>query len=638
MSFIYRFFTRQNHKKTTKKLPNGVCGLYNLGNTCYMNCILQSIAHSKLFQNFCLTQDNLIRKDIAPGNETQYHNKISIALIALIQAMFCGDYAICTPRGIKEIMGEKNIMFKGNNQNDASEFFLFLLDELDKEMRGTQSGIPISLPKDDLPILPIKINDHQVGVPEIAKTKISPKPLVLEIAPSEKTEIHEGSPLIKRGEFVTIKLEEDNPLVHSVTIQETPDSEENNERNEINEQKHEMSQEMVLTLSKNSENFLKIKDNIINDGYLQKENRIKISMGCSAFEKYVQNNQSIISELFFGMLLKRTLCDCGNYSDNHNPFATLPIDIPLPKEVDGYFPVVFIGKEGLPKLFYIWTEIRPNMKELKERIEAKVQKKINGIWCECGKIIPVDFENVPQALDLRGARKLLAFEKIERPKLIYIQVSVRGELRRQLIPILVEKDKLKERLSVFGVEKPFNEEKVKKGWLLTFKGEEEDIEKFGTMEREEEPNQNILNPNGISLEWCLNDFFKENILGKGNEWKCSQCGKKVNARQKCIIEYPPNVLVIQLKRFRYTEHLSVVKDNSLVYFPIEIDLHQFGMVGKYRLNSVVNHRGTLNGGHYYSYCRCGSDWFVFNDDTVTRLNTNHIVTNNAFMLFYERID
>ncbi|ELP91998.1 hypothetical protein EIN_387120 [Entamoeba invadens IP1] len=75
----------------------------------------------------------------------------------------------------------------------------------------------------------------------------------------------------------------------------------------------------------------------------------------------------------------------------------------------------------------------------------------------------------------------------------------------------------------------------------------------------------------------------------------------------------------------------------MIYFPFLLDLQKFGILGKYTLTSVVNHRGSLNGGHYYTYSKCGEFWYIFNDDVVTKINENHVVSNYAFLLFYERV-
>lgn len=95
----------------------------------------------------------------------------------------------------------------------------------------------------------------------------------------------------------------------------------------------------------------------------------------------------------------------------------------------------------------------------------------------------------------------------------------------------------------------------------------------------------------------------------------------------------PDILVLQLKRFKYTNH-SISKINNLVDFPItDLDAQQLmkgfekvaGLTAstalnncRYDLYGVVNHLGTASGGHYTSYGINLSDsqWYYFDDEYV----------------------
>jgi len=65
------------------------------------------------------------------------------------------------------------------------------------------------------------------------------------------------------------------------------------------------------------------------------------------------------------------------------------------------------------------------------------------------------------------------------------------------------------------------------------------------------------------------------------------------------------------------------------------------MVGqslKYRLYGVVNHYGSQNFGHYTAFAKINSDeWNEFNDSTVYAIDSSKVVSNGAYILFYERI-
>ena len=122
--FIVNFF-QKNHKETDKQLPRGQCGLYNLGNTCYMNSILQSLAHTQLFLHHIETkQVTIINPKANPGKEGRY-SKLSDALIDLMKCMNSQKYSICTTHAVKHFSGKLCDNFSGSKQNDASEFLCF---------------------------------------------------------------------------------------------------------------------------------------------------------------------------------------------------------------------------------------------------------------------------------------------------------------------------------------------------------------------------------------------------------------------------------------------------------------------------------------------------------------------------------
>ena len=58
----------------------------------------------------------------------------------------------------------------------------------------------------------------------------------------------------------------------------------------------------------------------------------------------------------------------------------------------------------------------------------------------------------------------------------------------------------------------------------------------------------------------------------------------------------------------------------------------------YDLYGVVNHQGVLGGGHYYSFVKANGMWLCFNDDQVTAASEASVVSQNAYILFYQRRD
>ena len=59
---------------------------------------------------------------------------------------------------------------------------------------------------------------------------------------------------------------------------------------------------------------------------------------------------------------------------------------------------------------------------------------------------------------------------------------------------------------------------------------------------------------------------------------------------------------------------------------------------RYKLYGVVNHMGSLGGGHYTAYARSGDQWYLFDDSRVEAVEAQKIVSSDAYLLFYERVN
>ena len=142
----------------------------------------------------------------------------------------------------------------------------------------------------------------------------------------------------------------------------------------------------------------------------------------------------------------------------------------------------------------------------------------------------------------------------------------------------------------------------------------------------------------INIYDCFDLFTQSQILDGENKWKYDKDGKYYDIEKSLMIWKFPNILIIHLKRFTNNGN-KIVK---LIDFPIDnLDLTKYcvGYDKKksiFSLVGVCNHIGTLNSGHYYSYCKQNDEWYNFDDTSVSKINKNDIITNNAYCLFYKK--
>ncbi|CAE7454305.1 USP8 [Symbiodinium natans] len=159
------------------------------------------------------------------------------------------------------------------------------------------------------------------------------------------------------------------------------------------------------------------------------------------------------------------------------------------------------------------------------------------------------------------------------------------------------------------------------------------------------PGQEDDAPTERSLEDCMNAFSKQEELCQDDWVWCDQTQQRERSLKKIELWTAPECLIIHLKRF-VADSSSIEKDNTFVHFPFELDLSQWLSGGpqmegeQYRLYAVVNHTGSLSFGHYTAYCKVGegSDkkWYLFNDARVTPASESDVVSQEAYLLFYER--
>lgn len=150
-----------------------------------------------------------------------------------------------------------------------------------------------------------------------------------------------------------------------------------------------------------------------------------------------------------------------------------------------------------------------------------------------------------------------------------------------------------------------------------------------------------------TLEECVEEFTKEEILDDENKWKCPKCKSFQRASKKIDIWKLPSVLIVHLKRFEFSDRRrggGKIKD--LVDFPLS-DLNLTPYVSKlqrekpiYDLFAVAYHEGYLGAGHYYAYTKHRHTrlWYSFDDESVYKIKREEdVVTADAYILFYSKM-
>uniref|UniRef100_A0A8C7MTK9 Ubiquitin carboxyl-terminal hydrolase n=1 Tax=Oncorhynchus kisutch TaxID=8019 RepID=A0A8C7MTK9_ONCKI len=114
------------------KSAQGLVGLRNLGNTCFMNSILQCLSNTHNLRDYCL--HNSHRRDLNKNSRTNT-GALMEEFAKLLQTMWTSSSSEAVgPSEFKTQIQRYAPRFVGYNQQDAQEFLRFLLDGLHNEV------------------------------------------------------------------------------------------------------------------------------------------------------------------------------------------------------------------------------------------------------------------------------------------------------------------------------------------------------------------------------------------------------------------------------------------------------------------------------------------------------------------------
>uniref|UniRef100_A0A1I7VRX1 Ubiquitin carboxyl-terminal hydrolase n=1 Tax=Loa loa TaxID=7209 RepID=A0A1I7VRX1_LOALO len=136
----------------------------------------------------------------------------------------------------------------------------------------------------------------------------------------------------------------------------------------------------------------------------------------------------------------------------------------------------------------------------------------------------------------------------------------------------------------------------------------------------EVPNRNS------TIEDCIRNHFQDVELDGSCKWRCPNCESLQTATRRTFLWKLPEVLVIHLKRFTFMGDNWQKNDAYVAFntFPLKLQAEYFS------LYAVINHRGSLNSGHYTAVVRnqTTKQWLLFDDDLVAPIDVDLICSKS----------
>ena len=650
----------------------GRTGLINIGNTCFMNSALQCLSNCfELTKYFLL---DFFENDINPDNKLGTGGHVVTVYRKLLEDLWGGDEDYINPSYFKRIFEHFVQKFSGYAQQDSNEFLIYLLDKIhedlntitvkpyiemeekkenqtdeevskvwwEKHLKRENSIIVdlfhgqfkstiscnkckrISISFDSymfisLPIpsgkyeLDIKYFGYDIKNFFIMKIPITENTTVLNIIDIIRTKLS----LIKKNKEKNVN----NPPRRKNNRKKNKNKVTKKITEEINLSKNNI--EMVLLNKKKKIYKIFIKNDYIFP-YLQQGYELV------AYENDISNNNRkeniyfYISQYYFSYVF--SIFYYPRYYLFDYPFA---ISFDKSQKISNIYKNI---KEFLKELSLnsnLNSQINNNKEDEILNIDFDFDKINKGNEKDCGFTIFLDIYfpvyNTSLCSSIFSSGNYINYPLLSK----YSCGENFTNLKRQLT---LEENQLR----------------------LTL-----DINILFNLDKSKLPNLNKAYSNKISLNIgkdinlydCLNLFNSEEILDGDNEWYCNKCEEHVNAVKKMDIYKSPYYLIFQLKRFKQDNEESSIfnifnstKNTTFIDFPTtDLDLSNYilsesNQGSKYDLIGVINHYGGESFGHYTAYCLNGKRWVEYNDESVSFIKENNVVSSAAYVLFYRRRD
>ncbi|XP_060085608.1 ubiquitin carboxyl-terminal hydrolase 2-like [Ylistrum balloti] len=133
---------------SSRYLNAGKTGLRNLGNTCFMNSVLQCLSNTKPLIEFCLNEDYLSERNTTTSS---MKGQLMTAYANLMTSMWKdNDASHISPSAFKMQVQKFAPRFTGYAQQDAQEFLRYLLEGLHEDVNKVRSKPkPVTIKDED---------------------------------------------------------------------------------------------------------------------------------------------------------------------------------------------------------------------------------------------------------------------------------------------------------------------------------------------------------------------------------------------------------------------------------------------------------------------------------------------------------
>uniref|UniRef100_A0A672IRX8 ubiquitinyl hydrolase 1 n=1 Tax=Salarias fasciatus TaxID=181472 RepID=A0A672IRX8_SALFA len=679
---------RHEEEEEKKVCLPGFTGLVNLGNTCFMNSVIQSLSNTRELRDYF--HDRAFEAEINCNNPLGTGGRLAIGFAVLLRALWKGTHHAFQPSKLKAIVASKASQFTGYAQHDAQEFMAFLLDGLHEDLNRIQNK-PYTETVDSDGRL-----DEVVAEEAWQRHKMRNDSFIVDLFQGQfKSKLvcptcSKVSITFDPFLYLPVPLPQKQKVLSVFYFAKEP---------------HKKPIKFLVSVSKENSSTVEVLESISRSVRVKPENLRLAEVGKNRFQHMFQPSHSLdtVSSsdmLFCFEVLSKELAKERVVVLRVQQKLQVP-NIPISKcaaclkppasEDDklkrctrcyrvGYCNQVcqrthwpshkglcraHAENVGLPFLVSV-PESRLCYSRLTQLLEGFSRFSVNVFQppFQSGRTSPEtpqsrgDLPPIPAAEaggsgDPASSASCSAVTGYQHPS-----EAASGHACQFYVALLDSANK-EQRLDEKGtalVAELTDDVTLELVWKNNERLKEYVLVSSKELEYEEDPGSlsETARAGHFTLEQCLNLFTKPEVLAPEEAWYCPKCQQHREASKQLLLWRLPNVLIIQLKRFSFRSFIWRDKINDMVDFPVRnLDLSKFCIGQKdevqqppvYDLYAVINHYGGMIGGHYTAYARLPSDknsqrsdvgWRLFDDSTVTMVEESQVVTRYAYVLFYRR--
>lgn len=629
-----------------KPTSPGLCGLSNLGNTCFMNSALQCLSNTVSLTEYflgTLAGYKPYKKHINKNNPLGMGGAIAEAYGALLEDMWLGKFNCVAPRQFKTQVGRYAPQFVGYAQHDSQELLAFLLDGLHEDLNLVREK-----PYVDMTVNTEGRSDKEVAEETWLKYMLRNQSVIVRLFQGQLKstlncpDCHTTSKTFDPFMFLSLPLpikKTRNISVRLVSID--PDA-------PLKKFKLQLPKRGgILDLKTELEKLCGVKaaQMIVVDVYNARFHRVytdrdSLSLIMDRDDIFVyelsvcSEGQDMIHLPVYHReeTVKDVRYSSSSYQQRYFQLFGIPLVVMVPRECtfsDIYKAVLEKGRR------YIKTWKQHKNETIGKEVDGDdsgEQDKDQNMTEDSSVSEEVRSFSNGVIEDRKDDDAMEEGEKSDDNERLLFQLVVVNSYGSQEV----------QKLELAKTYKLSGQTYIACDWQADVREKCYDKEIAEQVVKDDSCVAAEVRKN-IDLMDCLKLFAQTETLSKDDAWYCPNCKEFVQATKKFDLWRLPDTLVIHLKRFSYDRYWRDKLD-VMVDFPVS-GLDLTGLVHSrddpqplYDLFAVSNHFGGMGGGHYTAYAKnkTNQKWYNFDDSHVAETAESNLMSAYAYVLFYQR--